>query len=73
MAMWDEYRRARSARAFWKENQINDPDEWMQPFRDGDRDRAQEAPEVNRLIRVLMNRRMIPRLKKVRTSLRRNG
>lgn len=46
-----------------------DPDEWMAPFRD---DRVTEEPEeVNSLIRDLLDRRVLSRMKRVRTSLRR--
>lgn len=48
---------------------IDDPDEWMQPFRDGP---AKEEPEeVKSLVRILLDRRVLPKMKKIRTSLRR--
>ena len=49
----------------------NDPDKWMTPFRDGnDNWQSEESEEVKRLVLTLFNRRVLSRLKRVKTSLR---
>lgn len=52
----------------WRK-QCEDPDEWLAPFVDT----VSDPPEVKSLVRELLNRRMLPRLKKISTSLRRNS
>lgn len=53
----------------WRDS-CEDPDEWMAPFRDSPGEKEPEV--VSSLIRELISRRLLPRVKKIRTSLRRN-
>jgi len=51
----------------WHER-CNDADEWLAGIRDSDR--TEEPTEVKSLIQILLDRRVLSRLKKIRTSLR---
>ena len=48
---------------------VNDPDEWLDPLRDESWG-GQDTEVVDRLVYEFLNRRIVPRLKKIRTSLR---
>lgn len=48
---------------------VNDPNEWLDPLRDQSWGN-QDTEVVERLVTIFLNRRIIPRLKKIRTSLR---
>jgi hypothetical protein len=48
---------------------IQDPDEWLKPLQDG----SVESPEIEELKQSLFNRKMLPRLKKIRSLGKRSG